>query len=80
MVPSGFTVACLLAGSPTKISPSFVKATTDGNIFPATVGPSALGITMGLPPSIMAAAELVVPRSIPIIFSLLSLLISTTLF
>src|SRR2546425_4890434 len=40
------------------------------NIFPEAVGPSALGITTGLPDSRIAAAELVVPRSIPIIFSL----------
>jgi hypothetical protein len=33
------------------------------------VGPSALGIITGLPASIMAAAELVVPKSIPNILS-----------
>jgi hypothetical protein len=42
-----------------------VKATTDGNILPAIVGPSALGITVACPPSKMAAAEFVVPKSIP---------------
>ena len=65
---SGFVTACLLAGSPTSRSPSFEKATTDGNAFPPTVAPSAAGIIVGLPPIITAAAELLVPKSIPITF------------
>jgi len=42
-VPFGFETACLLAGSPTNIWPSFVKATTDGNAFPYNDAPSAEG-------------------------------------
>src|SRR5436309_13912702 len=75
MVPSGFVAACLFAGSPTINWPSLVKAMTDGNIFPDAVCPSALGITTGRPASIIAAAEFVVPRSIPSIFSVSGLLI-----
>ena len=63
---SGFVTACLLAGSPTKSSPSFENATTEGNAFPPTVAPSAAGIMVGLPPITTAAAELLVPKSIPI--------------
>jgi len=44
-----------------------VNATTDGVVRP----PSAFGITVGSPPSITAIAELVVPRSIPIVFAML---------
>ena len=69
IVFSGLVTACLLAGSPTKSSPSFENATTDGNALPATVVPSAAGINVGLPPCITDAAELLVPKSIPIIFS-----------
>ena len=58
----GLVTACLLAGSPTNLSPSFVKPTTDGVVLP----PSGLGITVGSPPSITATQELVVPKSIPI--------------
>ena len=47
------------------------KATIEGNALPATVVPSAAGIRVGLPPCITAAAELLVPRSIPIIFSVI---------
>ena len=46
-----------------------MKATTDGNIFPPNVEPSAEGIITGLPPSKYAASEFVVPRSMPIITS-----------
>ncbi len=65
---SGFVTACLRAGSPTRRSPSFEKATTEGNALPPTVAPSAAGIMVGLPPIITAAAELLVPKSIPITF------------
>src|SRR2546426_10643602 len=65
----GFRTACRFAGSPTRI-PSFVKATTDGNIFPPYALPSALGIIRGVPPSMYAASELVVPRSIPMILAI----------
>src|SRR5207253_1146761 len=50
---------------PTRRSPSLVNPTTDG----VTRPPSALGMTTGSPPSITATTELVVPRSIPMIFS-----------
>ena len=49
--PHLLVAAWRFAGSPTKSCPSFVKATTDGNILPAIVGPSALGITEACPPS-----------------------------
>ena len=70
IVASGLLTACRRAGSPTRSSPSFVKATTEGNIFPATVTPSAEGMMVGLPPSMTAAWLFDVPRSIPMIFSL----------
>ena len=63
---SGFVMACRLATCPTRISPSFVKATTDG----VSRLPSWLGITVGLPPSITATTEFVVPRSMPITFAM----------
>ena len=45
-------------------------ATTEGIKF----SPSEVGITLGLPPSITATQELVVPRSIPIILDIINLL------
>ena len=44
-----------------------INATTEGVVRP----PSLLVITVGLPPSITATHELVVPKSIPIIFDIL---------
>jgi len=41
----GFVIACLTAAVPTRRSPDFVKATTDGVV----LFPSAFGITIGLP-------------------------------
>ena len=71
IVPSGLIAACLLAGSPTNLCPSFVNATTEGNALPEeTPAPSAEGIIAGLPASIVAAAELEVPKSIPITFAI----------
>ena len=58
----GLVTACRLAGVPTRRWPSLVNATTDGVVRP----PSALGMTVGSPPSITAMHELVVPRSMPI--------------
>src|SRR6478672_13357932 len=58
----GFVTAWRLAGVPTRRWPSLVNATTDGGVRP----PSALGMTVGSPPSITAMQELVVPRSMPI--------------
>jgi len=66
--------ACRLAGSPTSLWPSLVKATYDGKALPPpTVVPSAEGIITGLPPSMCAAAELEVPKSIPITLAILHL-------
>src|SRR3989338_3816103 len=73
-VPSGFETACLLAGSPTKNWPSFVNATTDGNALPYNEAPSALGTITGFPACITDAAQLLVPKSMPIIFSFAILL------
>jgi hypothetical protein len=54
-------MACLFEAAPTSLSPSLVKATTDGVV----LAPSEFSITFGTLPSIMATHELVVPRSIP---------------
>src|SRR5438105_14343772 len=58
-------MAWRLAGSPTSRSPLSVKATTLG----VRRLPSWLGMTLTSPPSMTATTELVVPRSIPMIFS-----------
>src|SRR3989304_3952856 len=68
---SGFRTACRFAGSPTRM-PSFVNATTDGNIFPPYVLPSALGMMRGVPASMYAPSEFVVPRSMPMILAIRS--------
>src|SRR3984885_3795093 len=60
-----------LAGWPTRTSPSLVKATIDGVVRP----PSAFSITLALFPSITATQELVVPRSMPIAFAMIRLLL-----
>ena len=62
----GFVTCCRRAGAPTSRWPSFAKPTTDGVVRP----PSAFGITVGSPPSSTAMHELVVPRSIPIVFAM----------
>ena len=63
MVLAGLVMACRLAGAPTRRSPSFLNATTEGVVRP----PSALGTTTGSLPSMTATTELVVPRSMPMI-------------
>src|SRR5271170_6396468 len=63
-------MACRLATCPTNRSPVLVNPTTDGVVRP----PSSLGITFGSPPSITATTEFVVPKSMPIIFAIASLL------
>ena len=63
----GLVIACLLAGSPTLRSPLSTKATMEGVVRL----PSLLGITTGSLPSMTATQELVVPKSIPIIFPIL---------
>src|SRR5215813_7407966 len=66
----GLVTCCRFAGAPTSRWPSFVKPTTDGVVRP----PSAFGITVGSPPSRVAMHELVVPRSMPIVFATETLL------
>src|SRR3954467_5617417 len=61
IVRSGLVMAWRLATSPTRTSPVFENATTDGVVRP----PSELGATTGSPASRTATTELVVPRSIP---------------
>src|SRR5580693_1897138 len=68
---SGLVMACRFATCPTSRSPLLVKATTEGVVRP----PSSFGITLGSPPSITATTEFVVPKSIPIIFAIASLLL-----
>src|SRR5688572_23126430 len=63
IVFSGFVTACRLATWPTRRSPVFAKATTDG----VNRLPSGLVMTTGSPPSMTATTELVVPRSMPMI-------------
>src|SRR5215210_9131027 len=60
-VRSGLVMAWRLATSPTRTSPVFEKATTDGVVR----DPSALGMTTGSPASRTETTELVVPRSMP---------------
>src|SRR6476619_5815974 len=61
IVRSGLVIAWRLATSPTRTSPVFENATTDGVVRP----PSELGATRVSPASRTATTELVVPRSIP---------------
>ena len=76
MVLRGFVIACLLAGSPIFLSPFSANATTDGVV----LLPSLLMITEGSLPSITATHELVVPRSIPIIFPIIFINFNRFLF
>jgi len=55
------SAAWRLAAVPTRRSPFFVNATTDGVVRP----PSAFGTTVASPPSMTAMQEFVVPKSIP---------------
>src|SRR5688572_31955549 len=61
----GLVTACRRAGSPTGTSPLSLNATTLG----VSRLPSALGMTFASLPSITATTELVVPKSMPMIFS-----------
>jgi predicted neutral ceramidase superfamily lipid hydrolase len=54
-------IACLLAAAPTSLSPSLVKAITEGVV----LEPYEFSMTLGVLPSMIATQELVVPRSIP---------------
>ena len=58
---SELVMACLLAAAPTSLSPSLVKAMTDGVV----LTPSEFSMTLGVLPYMTATQELVVPRSIP---------------
>src|SRR6476661_9282505 len=62
----GLVTAWRLATVPTRRSPEGAKATTDGVVRP----PSAFSITVGSPPSRTAMHELVVPRSMPMVFAM----------
>src|SRR3954469_4727446 len=62
----GLVTAWRLATVPTRRSPLAAKATTDGVVRP----PSLFSITVGSPPSRTAMHELVVPRSIPMVFAM----------
>src|SRR5690625_2199230 len=65
-VLSGLVAAWRLAEAPTRTSPSFVYATIDGVVR----SPSLFSMTLALPPSMIATHELVVPRSMPMIFAM----------
>src|SRR5436305_14187557 len=67
IVFSGLVMAWRFATCPTNRSPLLVNATTDGVVR----APSWFAMTVGWPASITATTELVVPRSIPIIFPIL---------
>src|SRR5690554_2857488 len=62
----GLVTAWRLAEAPTSTSPSFVYATIDGVVR----SPSLFSMTLALPPSMIATHELVVPRSMPMIFAM----------
>src|SRR3990170_545719 len=62
----GLVMAWRFAAWPTMTSPSSAKATTDGVVR----SPSLFSITRTLSPSMIATQELVVPRSIPMIFAM----------
>src|SRR5436190_1144525 len=68
---SGFMTACRFATVPTRRSLESVNATTEGVVRP----PSAFSSTVASPPSSTATHELVVPRSIPIVFATYVLLL-----
>src|ERR1700756_1317413 len=70
MVFCGLVIAWRFAGSPTLRSPFFKKATIDGVVR----RPSSFAITTGSLPSITDTQELVVPKSIPIIFAIIDVL------
>ncbi len=73
IVRSGFVMACRFATWPTMRSPVLENATTDGVVR----APSEFGITTGLPPSITATQEFVVPRSMPIVFDTFAISITS---
>src|SRR3954471_24210881 len=66
MVFFALVTAWRLAGAPTRISSLSAYATIEGVVR----APSLFSMTLGLPPSMMATQELVVPRSMPMIFAM----------
>src|SRR4051812_29700640 len=66
----GLVTAWRLATVPTSRSPPWVNATTDGVVRP----PSEFSMTVGSPPSKTAMHEFVVPRSMPIVLAIVTLL------
>jgi len=62
---SAFITAWRFAAKPTNFYLSLVNATTEGVVR----YPSEFSMTLGVLPSITATQELVVPRSIPIMYS-----------
>ena len=76
IVFSGLVIACLLASKPTNLSPFLVNAIIEGVVLP----PSSFTITTGFPASITATTELVVPKSIPIIFPIINFLLKYITF
>ena len=64
---SGLVTAWFLAALPTTRSPSLRKPTTEGVVR----SPSALTRISGSEPSMTAMAELVVPKSMPMIFAIM---------
>jgi hypothetical protein len=60
-VDCAFDTACRTAWVPLTISPAWVQATTDGRVR----SPAGVARIRGAPRSTMAAHELVVPRSMP---------------
>src|SRR5438477_11359687 len=71
IVFGGLVTAWRLATVPTSLSPEAVKATTEGVVRP----PSAFSMTVGSPPSSTAMHELVVPRSMPMVLAIGSVLL-----
>src|SRR3954464_11844438 len=60
---AGLVTAWRFATVPTRRSPPWVNATTDGVVRP----PSAFSMTVGSPPSRTAIHEFVVPRGMPVV-------------
>jgi len=63
----GLVTAWRFAACPTRRSPDFANATTDGVVR----APSEFSSTVASPPSITAMQEFVVPRSIPSILAII---------
>jgi hypothetical protein len=75
MVLVGLVIAWRFAESPILRSPFCKNATTEGVV----LLPSSLAITTGSLPSITETQELVVPKSIPIIFPIVMFVLKVTI-